>query len=138
MTKYIFTVLFLVQLNSEDPLKLLRTSLKAHKQYDKHWMAYMFKFVEISGLGHISSPASMLIHNLKILKRRTHINNILTYYDIKINIYINFAVYNCTYVLYRLQGFGQRNYYTNIINRKTSNRDCITEFGTFYQMRELE
>ena len=109
VTKYIFTVLFLSQLNSEDPLKLLRTNLKAHKHYDKHWMAYMFKFVEISGLGHVSSSASTLIHNLKILKRRTHINNILTYYDIKI--YRNvLVVYNCTYVLYRLQGFGEITY----------------------------
>ena len=131
MTKYIFTISFLVQLNSEDPLKLLRTNLKAYKQYDKPWMAYMFKFVEISGLGHISNQASMLIHNLKILKMRTHSSNILTYYDIKINIYINFAVYNCTYVLYRLQGFGEITYSTIDQIRREASRELYHRIWHF-------
>ena len=128
MTKCFFaniiTIVFLDYLNSEDPLKFLSPNLKANKQYDKHWMAYVSKFTEISGLGHLPSSAPILIHTLKILKTRTHIKNIFTYYDVKINKKVTFAIYNCTYVLYRLQSFGEITYYydTDEIFREISYR----------------
>ena len=73
-------------------------------------MTYMYKFTEVSGLTHLSGSTSTLIHNLKILKTRTHINNIIKYYDIKINDDKRFSMYSCSYVLYRFQVFGEITY----------------------------
>ena len=76
-------------------------------------MSYVSKFAEISGLGQLPSSVHILIHTLKILKEKTHINNILTYYNVKINRKVKFEIYNCTYVLFRLQGFGEITYYSD-------------------------
>ena len=113
-------VLLIHYSNSKDPLEYFSTNLEAKQQYDKYWMTYMLKFAEVSGLAHLSGSTSAFIHNLKILETRTHINNIIKYYDIKIYSSIKFAMYNCTYVLYRFQAFGEITYYSNLDELKAS------------------
>ena len=101
----IVIVLFLQNAFSEDPLEILGTNLWIKKQYDKYWMTYMYKFIERSGLVHLSSSTSIFIHSLKLLKTKSHISNIIKFYDIKMSRKQS-AMYNCTYVLYRFQAFG--------------------------------
>ena len=48
-----------------------------------------------------------------MIQSKTHINNIMRDYDLKLIHNIKYAKYNCTHVLFRFEAFGEITYTDN-------------------------
>ena len=105
-----------------DPLVYLSSNQERNKQYEKPWLLYLHKFIQLSGLLFSKTQASNLIILVKRLESSLQIKHILRIYHVKIVFDTNFHQQNVMQVLSRFVTI------SDIINRNITyeNNDVHT------------
>ena len=98
-------ILFVLRIESIDPLH--GGIAPTRKYYIKHWMRYVYKFIESSGFNNSLMLTSPLITALQFLQYQIQVKNILQKYYMFFIYDAGYLKHNVTYILYRFKGYGQ-------------------------------
>ena len=93
-----------------DPLEVLYSKSQQHKQDNKQWMNYVYKFIEVSGLNYSDHVTYNFIGSLSRLELKTQLKDILKINLVKLMFNCTFAIHHVSYILYRFVALGHLSY----------------------------